>query len=89
MYFTLLIIILLIILTYLFTKDILKNSTRIGCKTEYFASATYEEEALITDEEIEREKLKESCILCGGGDNLSDNPSLFNVLNRLDDYYYV
>ena len=35
------------------------------------------------------EKIEETCILCDGRDNLSNTPQLSEILNRLDDYYYV
>jgi hypothetical protein len=77
---------LIIILTHSITKYLIK-SDRPGCKTEYFASSTYEEAERLTLEEKEREKNREICVLCNGGDNLSNNIELSRILNRLEDYY--
>ena len=88
MYFNIIIIILIIIITHLITKYMIK-SDRPGCKTEYFASSTYEEAEAINEETKDLEKIKETCILCDGEDNISNNPELSKILNRLDDYYYV
>lgn len=88
MYFNIIIIILIIIITHSITKYIIKGD-RPGCKTEYFASSTYEEAEHMNEELKDLEKIEETCILCDGRDNLSNTPELSEILNRLDDYYYV
>lgn len=87
MYLELIIIILTIILTHSITLYLYK-SEREGCKTEYFASSTYEEEQEhLSEEEKNTKNIREKCILCNGRDNLSNSRELSKILNRLEDYY--
>ena len=88
MYFNIIIIIIIIIITHSITKYMLK-SERLGCKTEYFASSTYEEAEAMNEELKDIEKITETCIICDGEDTLSNTSELSEILNRLDDYYYV
>ena len=83
MYLELIVVFFIVILTYTCTKYILKNSNISSCKSEYYTSNTDNNQEFHEPSP----SMKSKCILCKGGDSISNIQNLQKILNRLDDYY--
>jgi len=88
MYFKLVIIFFIVLLTYICTRYALAKSSTPPCKTEYFARAAGDAGEQESENKKRSEQLEDICILCNRGDDISMTSDLNNIFNRLSDYYY-